>query len=338
MNHLFKRSLSLIVAVIMVLAMIPANPVHVHAAVDEENYIGYAVDVSTAKPVSRGVKIGTPVGVSKIDSSNKVYPIDAGGYVPIRIDAATPEGAAFLEDFDGKATVEIAFVSSYGKPTFKYYTGDAELKTATAVGSKTVASGITAYVYELDDAAFAGTENVSFQISFAAKGYFRSVKVLKGVNEPEFVTDATRYNQNYRNGEKPAAIKVRNPGATKTLWAYADVNYQGKPQQTNYPLVTGYSANKDFQGDVVKSALLNQLLTKAGAYEITIRVYWNVQDDDHKVEQTYSFTWCPCTNKSEATCTAPQTCPVCDTTYGVKLDHDYSGDDGKCVNGCSKTI
>ena len=31
MNHLFKRSLSMIMAVLMVLAMIPANPVHVHA-------------------------------------------------------------------------------------------------------------------------------------------------------------------------------------------------------------------------------------------------------------------------------------------------------------------
>ena len=301
MNHLFKRSLSLIVAVVMVLAMIPASPVHVHAAVDEETYVGYAVNTTSGKGVGRGIKLGDVSG-ARLNSTYKAYEMTAGGSVEIQIDANTTEGAAFLDDFDGKATVEIAFAKNYGKPTFEYHTGDGQLKTATAVGQETVDSNIVAYVYELDNAVFTGEEAVSFKVSFASNAYFRSIKVLKGVNEPKFVTNATEYKKDYRNGINPGKIEIHNPGAQKQLLIQADVTHNNtlKTQKASIGRAT---VNNNAAYTITEQFLLEKLLQVygPGAYEITIRAYWNKEDDAHKVEQTYTFSWCPCDDDKEAT-------------------------------------
>ena len=52
MNHLFKRSLSMIIAVVMVLAMIPASPVHVHAANPEGFSMKFQSTSSTSESIN----------------------------------------------------------------------------------------------------------------------------------------------------------------------------------------------------------------------------------------------------------------------------------------------
>ena len=81
MNHLFKRSLSLIVAVVMILSMIPANPVHVHAE-----------DAATIADATVGFHVTAEKGLTRdyvsFGSYNKdAYALDQTDKVAIKLGA-----------------------------------------------------------------------------------------------------------------------------------------------------------------------------------------------------------------------------------------------------------
>ena len=85
MNHLFKRSLSLIMAVLMVLAMIPANPVHVHAE-DDAAIVGFEAQSDKIK-LYNDTTLGTTSakGSYSLDKTNRLVKISDTGYVNFKI-------------------------------------------------------------------------------------------------------------------------------------------------------------------------------------------------------------------------------------------------------------
>ena len=103
MNHLLKRSLSLIVAVIMVLSMIPANPVHVHAADFTSEVQTASLGFTGSDPANVGLALA-----KDITPMSGLYPISKGSKMIVKLTDEIRDN--FLGE-DGKATIIVEYLT-----------------------------------------------------------------------------------------------------------------------------------------------------------------------------------------------------------------------------------
>ena len=185
MNHLFKRSLSLIVAVVMVLVMIPANPVHVHAedaVTVAEATVGF--HVTTEGLLFDYTSVGSNVGYY-LDKTDKVaVRLGASGYANLKISDNTRN--LLLAD-NNKVTVKLEVLTKYSTYfQFKYVDTNGAVKTLTTPQyTLPGASDSIIAVYELSDAGFNGTINGSGEAFGIAQtgsnyAYVRSLEITPG--------------------------------------------------------------------------------------------------------------------------------------------------------------
>ena len=349
MKNLAKRTLSLLLAALMVLALIPAHTPHAHAAATE--VAKYGVN-NSGSPYNTNVTLPGSAGVSAGWLTSYYAYAVRNGYVAIGLADGTL-GA----DFDGKATVEIEYLDAFGPAyVFTYIDKDGDSKVVTPATTKpgTSYGGKTATiaVYELTDAGFNGTlvcqtGNFDFKgVTGAfvlecskANTYFgiRSIVVKKGIEEPapEDTVPPTFTPENWESCGLPEALVVHNDGtAAKTVAVTVSC---------------GISINKNVTvpagGEVtlLDSNALRTVIKEPGTYTVTITGYWNTNDAEHQINETITYIYKEHTaatpvieNERDATCDAPAShdeviyCVDCENyvisretiTIGEALDHD----------------
>ena len=208
MKKLFKQSLSLVLAALMVLAMVPATPILVNAATNYENEVYFAVNAE-GKYASGGIT-SVKTSNASLNAGAAAYAIKNNGYMFLQIEEKDKAGNmvrdSFLRSFDGVCTVEIEYLDAYNSGyTFSYLNKEGNLVTAnpttTKTGSKFKDHQATVAVYELKDAGLDGTiisgsssyANCAIAIQNKTGGYvgIRSVKISKPVVEEPDVTEPT---------------------------------------------------------------------------------------------------------------------------------------------------
>ena len=187
MNHLFKRSLSMIMAVLMVLAMIPANPVHVHAA-------GFTSEVQTA---SLGFKGSDPANdglalAKKISPMSGLYPISKGSKMIVKLTDEIRDN--FLGE-DGKATIIVEYLTAAEfsgvniTQSFDLYFGgqDGFVKAEYSYTKTSSVTDVAAYVYEVSAATlnqvYETYNNTALYIDNTSSSKYVGIRSIKIINE-----------------------------------------------------------------------------------------------------------------------------------------------------------
>lgn len=173
MKKLIKRTLSLALAVLMVLTVIPVVPAH-------------AADLTQAGFIGKTTLNATPVAATcSWNNAAQGYQFKPGRYGSFSV------SEDFLKDFNGKATIELEYAHDYGTDFVFAYT-DTNGNRVEPVASETKAStnaNYTVNVYHLEDAGFNGTlinGNEAFAIwAGASDAYIRSVVITKVADEVE---------------------------------------------------------------------------------------------------------------------------------------------------------
>ena len=319
MNHLLKRPLSLIMAILMVLSLIPATPVHVHA--DGETSV-------TEVTIGKGLSVLTG---QENNPTFQAYPVSNGAMFAVKLDNKD----AFCDDkFDGIVTVEVEYLLEKAstsnitiKENFQFAYGSKEsssVKVATPTYFKpgnTAKSKIA--VYELSKVTltgnYKGTQNIAVGILNQTGAYVGicSIKITKGIDTTAPELDTT-YNSVYC-AAYPDTPTIINKGASKQIFAYITIKKNGD-------IVSGYDRYQVQKGTktvltgktlaLVEQSVFNNVLKEIGPgdYQLILEIYWNVVDASHKVvydnityqlNKAHNYTEEVDGTRKPATCVAP---------------------------------
>lgn len=369
MKNLAKRTLSLLLAALMVLALIPAHTPHAHAAADSVN-----MGVNTSGAYADGITVAGQSGVKLYGANYYAYAISTGGYGIFAV------ASNFLSDFDGKVTVEVEYLDAFDSNyTFNYVASDKSVKDASPKTTKVGTSGAHIHVYELTDAGFNGAiggKTGAFAIINNKSSTFvgiRSIVITKGIEEPapEDTVPPTFTPENWESCGYPEAVVVHNDGlAAKSVSLEVTIT---KPNGDKVgPLTPKSTVEAGGEATVVTGPQLAGQIKTPGTYTVTITGYWNTNDAEHQINETITYIYKEHTaatpvieNERDATCDAPAShdeviyCVDCENyvisretiTIGEALDHDMQltaaevpAECGKagttavytCANGCGK--
>ena len=373
MKNLAKRTLSLLLAALMVLALIPATP-HAHAAAVNEAVMG----------VNNSGAAYTNNHISVVTASSGVKAYKLAGNVPCYAYAIPKSGygifalsADFLDaEFDGKVTVEIEYLNAYSGSltiledySFSYVAKDGSTKVATPKTTKAGTAGFssalpaTIAVYELEDALFNGTiggKTGAIAIQNASSAYIgiRTIRITKGIEEPAPEdTVSPTFSEDWTGCGLPDALVVYNPGeADKSVSVTVTIT---KPDTTSVSKSANVQPVADGEATLFTTNQLRTVITAHGTYTVTITGYWNTNDAEHQINETIIYTYLEHEpgepvreNEQAATCDAPASydlavyCKNCSNvklssetfTEGEALGHKWTDDfDTVCDRDSSHT-
>lgn len=297
MKHLAKRTLSLLLAALMVLSLIPAHT-HVHAAEVTTAY--YGADNKTDPNLQMSGSYGT---VRDYADSHKAWAIKTGG-------AGFALSNDFLTGFNGKATVEVEYLSaSTFSSTFdlQYIANDGSAKTPTEYTTKdgTTQAGQAAKirVYELTDMGTtlgtigSVTKPSSLAVTTDDTKYvgIRSIRVTK-------VAEAPAYAPEFNNADfggyvfdqvASPALTVKNPHTDVEMTARIYVTLK-----KNGVDVEGLVQKRLLNGEVptaeafelISSETMTNATKAVGTYQVVVNSFITVDGGDEvQIDKTLSF-------------------------------------------------
>lgn len=298
MKHLAKRTLSLLLAALMVLSLIPAHT-HVHAAEVTTAY--YGADNKTDPNLQMSGSYGT---VRDYADSHKAWAIKTGGMGLVLSEA-------FREGFNGKATVEVEYLSANTfSSTFdlQYIANDGSVKTAskytTETGTTLSNQAANIRVYELTDMGTtlgtigSVTKPSSLAVTTDDTKYvgIRSIRVTK-------VAEAPAYAPEFNNADfggyvfdelASPALTVKNPHTDVEMTAriFVTIKQDGKEILTQRrlrkhedgPLPTDAPVEIFSAGDMTSGT------SAAAKYDLVVTSFIKVNGGDEvQIEKTLSF-------------------------------------------------
>lgn len=293
MNHLLKRSLSLIVAVVMVLAMIPANPVHVHAE-----------EVSTIAEAPLQMDL---YGKSSGKQSEKI------GGIWTYYDSVTDMTLALKNTSGASQKWQLTMSLEKADGTV--------LLVETSVAKSTVENGKT-YTTLLTD-----THKETLQNYLTANGngqYVLKAKVYDNANGNKGVA-AKNFNFIFTtesvfldlNGQKEAIevpygvalnlkVGVNNKGAAKNLVATGTVTSDNMAEANTFSIASA-KLNNGYTSVTVAPDKLGAC-AEAGTYNFTVTIKDGANNT--LVEKTFVITRAACTHEYDDVCDT--ICNVCE--------------------------
>ena len=288
MNHLLKRPLSLIMAILMVLSLIPATPVHVHA-VDPIQSVSYSVDSSAEH--KKGLEV-TNSQTSKLQANTTYasYGIGKGGYIDLELTADAKD--AFLNGLNNRVTIEVEVPNASPK-TLKLQGGNSfdKLTTLTCTYTKP-GTGSTIYVYELNN-SMVNKGIVLRAGNTGDKNFFiRSVKITKGIDKTPLTDNSEDIKEKYCRAEIPAAIKVTNTSIfDKILFVKCTVTRAGaeKPIVANKTLKQGVPINSGAEAILLDFNEYSSAFSAYGTYTVHLFGYWNYDGPDNEINISVTF-------------------------------------------------
>ena len=300
MKHLAKRTLSLLLAALMVLSLIPAST-HVHAAEITTAYYG------TDNTKDANLQLSTSVGSVKTD-----YLTSYAAWAIKQAEVGFVLSEAFLSDFDGKATVEVEYLNDFASVfDLKYIANDGSVKTATEyttkTGTKLSNRQATIRVYELTDMANTTgvigslTKASSVAVTTTSASYvgIRSVRVTKTsagpILEPEF-NEANFGGVYVYDDMASPALTVKNPHEDVEMTARIyvtlkkdGVNVEGLVQKRLRRHEDGAISTTD-PVDVISSAAMTDSTSAEGTYDLVVNSFIKVNGGDEvQIDKTLSF-------------------------------------------------
>ena len=314
MKHLAKRTLSLLLAALMVLSLIPAST-HVHAAVTNVSfgYTGVASD-------PRGSGLTATSNLTKIGVSGTTF---YGVYaLKTNLGFSLTDKAAFLDaNYNGNVNVTVEYLSDssvvYGSQTLtftqdyilEYPTTDGTWKTATPVsvvdstlssdqGTVLPAKVATYRLYDVTlDGTRSGVNNLALTITkTGSASYFplRSVKISKRV--PEVVFDS--YTNYLYDDEALTDFTIDHLGENDApIYVRATITKDEQATDINDTLVVGHPTNgpatlPGSKTDFVIGAAnqFKTLLADTAKYAVLFKVYYNGTSGGNMAAKTYNIS------------------------------------------------
>ena len=300
MKHLAKRTLSLLLAALMVLSLIPAHT-HVHAAEVTTAYYGADNTKDTNLTTTEEHSYGT---VKNYVGSHSAWALKSGGMGLVLSEA-------FREGFNGKATVEVEYLSANTfSSTFdlQYIANDGSVKTPTEYTTKTGTTlsnqAANIRVYELTDMGTTlGTIGsvpaaCSVAVTTTSTSYvgIRSIRVTKVADAPAY---APEFNEADFGGYvfdqvASPALTVKNPHTDVEMTAriYVTLKKDGKEILTQRrlrkhedgPLPTDAPVEIFSAGDMTSGT------SAAAKYDLVVTSFIKVNGGDEvQIEKTLSF-------------------------------------------------
>ena len=303
MKHLAKRTLSLLLAALMVLSLIPAHT-HVHAAEVTTAYYGADNTKDTNLTTTEEHSYGT---VKNYVGSHSAWALKSGGMGLVLSEA-------FREGFNGKATVEVEYLSaSTFSSTFdlQYIANDGSAKTPTEYTTKdgTTQAGQAAKirVYELTDMGTtlgtigSVTKPSSLAVTTDDTKYvgIRSIRVTKFADAPAY---APEFNNADFGGAyvfdqvASPALTVKNPYEDVEMTARIfvtlkknGVDVEGLVQKRLRRHEDGAISTTD-PVDVISSATMTDSTSAEGTYDLVVTSVIKVNGGDEvQIDKTLSF-------------------------------------------------
>ncbi len=308
MKHLAKRTLSLLLAALMVLTIIPANPTTVHAAANATYYFGFKDNKEFAE---NGLTFAS--GAAKYDSYY-AYAISAGRIARVQI---TAEDRASLLDavgYKGNMTIEVEYYIGTKLPTdpkqqisiaqdfsIRYGASDNSLQTIKL--SDVTPQDSTSYtkkaVFTCDYAkmisTYQGVEYFAFEIENHASVFLgiKSIKLTINDYKPQFVTTDEAYPDVFYDNQPFEDIIIKNSYRAKMIKGQATLTNEKGQSKTVTGNATDLPAKTDsfvaMSANQIKAALWGNGGYTDGKYsmKVTIAIDNNLQNT---ISSTFTFT------------------------------------------------
>lgn len=307
MKHLAKRTLSLLLAALMVLTIIPANPTTVHAAASVSYYWGYKNDKTFLADGLAFAGGGTDYP--------KYYAYAIGAGKTARVQITAEDRAALLDavGYKGNMTVEVEYYIGTKLPTasttipisqsFSVFYGKSDNTLPELLLTSVTPQASTDYTYKAvftcDYAnmitTYGGVEYFAFDIKNTGSSYLGIKSISLTINDykPQFVTTVEEYSKTFYDNQPFEDIIIKNSYRAKTIKGQATFTHSSGQSKTVTGAVTDLPAKTDsfvvMSADQIKASLWANGAYTDGSYsmKVIIAIDNNLQNT---ISRTFTFT------------------------------------------------